>query len=187
MIVPMNYSEVTYLTCTSGAVSTYKFIMNAVYDPNSSGAGIKPYLTDQMEMFYNVLVVTGCKAEITYSTQAACDVLIVMAPSIASITPPDASTQAGLPGAKSAVLTKDTGPITLVDYYDVAKQWGTTKEEILIDDAFQSTSSANPSAKSYLNLTAKPLDNTTTATVYLTVKLKLYVVWKQRIQQTEST
>lgn len=187
VIMPMKYAETVLLTCTGGAVATYKFRLNSVYDPNLTGAGHKTFYTDQMDALYGISIVTGCKVEVTFTSGSTAAINCVIAPSIASVTPVDADTAREKYGGQGLVLSPSNGPVVLEDYFDIAKLWGTNREEILSDDSWQGTATTNPTAVTYLNITCKPVDGATTSTVYAAVKLTQYVYWKQKKQQDEST
>jgi len=49
----LRYSDYFQLTTTSGAVSTYVFAANGLYDPNITGTGHQPMGFDQLLQFYN--------------------------------------------------------------------------------------------------------------------------------------
>lgn len=61
----LRYSTTFQLVCTSGAVATYVFRANDLFDPDYTGTGHQPMGFDQMILFYNHFVVTSAKIKAT--------------------------------------------------------------------------------------------------------------------------
>lgn len=184
--MPLKYSEVVSITCTSGAVGTYVFRLNSPYDPNFSGSGHQPYYFDEMTSLYTTYVVYGCSAEVEFSSGSTSAITCAMHPSLNNSSATDAILECEKPHAKCGVLTPNAGPLKLYSYYDIGRVFGSSKNQILADIAWQGTSGAGPSTTAYLKISVRPVDNSTTSTIFLNVALKMYIAFKQRIEQTES-
>jgi len=61
----LRYSTTFQLTCTSGAVATYVFRANDLFDPDYTGTGHQPMGFDQMMLSYNHFCVTHSKIKVT--------------------------------------------------------------------------------------------------------------------------
>lgn len=66
----LRYSADISLSSSSGAVSTYVFAANDLFDPDRTGTGHQPMGFDQMMIFYNHFCVTHCKAKIIFKSAA---------------------------------------------------------------------------------------------------------------------
>lgn len=64
-MVKLRYITTIGLDASAGAVSSYGFRSNSIYDPDYSGTGAQPYYTDQMFASYNKCTVVGSKITIT--------------------------------------------------------------------------------------------------------------------------
>lgn len=62
----MRYSDSTFLTATSGAVTTYVLRANDLFDPDLTGTGHQPMGFDQMMVFYNHFCVVKSKLIVTF-------------------------------------------------------------------------------------------------------------------------
>lgn len=69
--VKLNYYEVLAMTSTSGLNSFYTFIINNMYDTNSSGTGHQPYGYDEWSNFYKQYEVTSATISVRFSHQNA--------------------------------------------------------------------------------------------------------------------
>lgn len=61
MLVKQKYQETITLTSTSGALASYLFRLNSLYDPNYTSTGHQPMYFDQFMALYNHYTVIGCK------------------------------------------------------------------------------------------------------------------------------
>lgn len=64
-MVKLRYITNISLDASAGAVTSYGFRSNSIYDPDYSGTGNQPYYTDQMFASYNKCTVVGSKITIT--------------------------------------------------------------------------------------------------------------------------
>lgn len=66
--VTLRYVGGFQLTSTSGALASYKFRANGIYDPDYSGGGHQPYLHDTWQTLYNHYMVKSSRITINFST-----------------------------------------------------------------------------------------------------------------------
>lgn len=64
-MVKLRYITNVDIDASAGAVATYGFRSNSIFDPDYSGTGNQPYYTDQMFASYNKCTVVGSKITIT--------------------------------------------------------------------------------------------------------------------------
>lgn len=184
----LNYMQDVNMTSTAGSIATYIFRGNSLTTPNYSGSGHQPYLFDQFMALYTTYVVYGVKVEVTFTTNSTAPLLCVLHPSLTGASSASSVTDAEKGESVHGILGPNgsTPYLKLEKYYDVGKIFGSSKSQILFDIAWQGTSSTDPSALCYLKAVAKPVDGSTTATIYLNWKLKFYCTLRQRIEQTQS-
>lgn len=185
----MNHVTNVNHTNTGGALATYVFRANSLYDPNETGGGHQPYLFDQYMALYTTYVVYGAYFEITFSSATTAPIFCVLTPSLSNAASTSSVTDAEKGESVSGILNQagsQPGPLVLKKYVDIGRAFGSTKGQILFDIAWQGTSTGNPSTLAYLKATTRPVDASTTALVYMNVKIKYYVTFRQRIEQTQS-
>lgn len=187
-MMPLKYSENVSMNCSNGATNTYLFRLNSLYDPNRSGNGHQPYTFDQIMGLYDVYVVTGCKVTVVFSTEAGIMMNVAIHGNKDTLTPTNIQELYELKGTVFGQVSSLVRPIVLQKYYSIDELWGSSRSEITSDDAFQGTSSANPTAQGTLHISAQPaiLTDASTRTVNMTVTLKYYCIFKQPKTQTQS-
>lgn len=63
----LRYSEIVYLTSTSGSVAQYAFRLNSLFDPNFTGTGHQPYYFDQLAAVYKRYTIRNAKMQAKFS------------------------------------------------------------------------------------------------------------------------
>jgi hypothetical protein len=61
----MRYAEVVNLSGVAGALNTYQFALNGLFDPNITGSGHQPIGYDQWNVFFRNYLVHGARFKIT--------------------------------------------------------------------------------------------------------------------------
>lgn len=147
-------SEVA-LSSTTGAVSTYQFSCNGMFDPNITGSGHQPLYFDQLTAIYDHYTVlrSFIRIRITAGTNAVPYIigLYVDDDTSTALSPDEAFEQ----NTASFVPVNggDTTPnITLVKAWDASKYFGPNP---LANDNLQGTSAANPTEQSYFTVKFK--------------------------------
>lgn len=181
LIVPLKYVENVSMDCNSGATNTYLFRLNSLYDPNRSGTGHQPYMFDQLSALYDVYVVTGCKATVTFTTEAPIYMNCAIHGNKDTLTPTNIQELIELKNTRYGAINDQTSPLVLSKYFSMDELWGSSRSEILSDDAFQGTASGNPTAQGTLHISSQAaiLTDASSRTVNMNVSLKYYVVFKQ--------
>lgn len=188
LILPLIYSENVSMDCTNGATNTYLFRLNSLYDPNRSGTGHQPYMFDQFSALYDVYVVTGCKVSVTFTTEAPIYMNVAIHGDKDTLTPTNISELIELPRTLYGAINDQTQPLVLTKYFSIDELWGSSRSEIMSDDAFQGTASGNPTAQGTLHISGQAaiLNDASTRTVNMNVRLKYYVTFKQPKVQAQS-
>jgi len=67
----LRYHETVTLTSVAGAINTYVFRANDLFDPNYTGTGHQPMGFDQMMVFYNHFAVNKCRIKVVANNISA--------------------------------------------------------------------------------------------------------------------
>ena len=152
-----------------------------------TSTGTQPNLFDQLGGIWTRYCVYGTKVTVEAMTPTASSpTMLTVRPTLSSSAPTDVEAEAERRWGKSTIIGANTSKGKIVEYVDVGSLYGFSKEQVLTDDLFAANVSANPGNVVYLNVVCKPLDNTTTTTVYLTVTLLFYTKWTNVLDQNPS-
>lgn len=177
--VKLKYKTVIGLVSTSGALSTYVFRGNSIFDPDSSGIGHQPYFTDQWDTMYDDYIVLGSSIKVeSFNTSGQTNAsLITVVPSTAVTTfGSTASDQmAEQPYAKSKVGMQNADVIKIKSYMTTQKIYGLPKMATQIDPNFGAAFTASPVTQWYWHIGYNTLDQSTTqAGQWIEVTLMYY-------------
>lgn len=187
LLIPLRYSQTITLSCTSGAVAYHQFRCNSLYDPDYTTTGTQPMLYDQLSAIWTKYCVYGCKVNAEFITPTASSpTQVTLRPSVTSSAPSDNDAEAERRWGRTAVIMKETNKAILSEYIDIGQVYGYNKSQIITDDTFTSLNTGNPLNIVYLNVVAKPLDNSTTTTVYVHLTMTFYTLFRQVYDQTPS-
>lgn len=150
----LRYSDYFALTSTAGAVATYVFSCNGLYDPNITGTGHQPAGFDQMMLSYEHYCVTRSRIAITYlntSTTTAPTVAVSLEAGATPVTIPSQNIEDGMIRTVRLYGAAVNGSMaTLNMFCDLAKFGGVVK--ILDDPEYRGTIAANPAEQSYFHV-----------------------------------
>jgi len=173
------YEEIISLTSTTGALATYRFNANGMYDPNTSGTGHQPLFFDQMTALYNHYTVIGSRITLTVMNQTSSGV----AGTVGVIYNDDTATAytdiTGF-GEQSAGRTRmipggANTTFVLGLKYSAKKTFGGS---ILSNTSLQGTASANPSEASYFDI-GYQCTGTGTNALIVKVHVSYIAVWSE--------
>jgi len=152
----LRYSDNFFLTSASGAVASYVFSANGLYDPNITGTGHQPMGFDQMMQFYNHYCVTWARATIVavnQSTGFPCQLVIRQDSTNTPITSIDRILEAGGSAYTHLDLygsTNSQKELSLI--VNVPKLQGVTLDNALADATLRGDASANPTEQTYFHI-----------------------------------
>jgi len=186
----MNHKYVSapvQLNCVAGAMGTYVWSCNGLYDPDITGTGHQPLYFDQMALIYNHYHVIGAKIKIQVQTTEE-----VLGPCIGCLWIDDNSTTSA--STIDAVAEQDRW--TLRNFSGTNHDPGTTwrakwsakksfGKGIMANNELKGTGSANPSEQSYFKFSYNTVD-TTSATIYLTVEIEYIAIWNEKKEVAQS-
>lgn len=167
-----------YVETNSMALSnaySYQFNLNSVFDPNRSGIGHKPYMTNTMSTLYNRYRVLSCSYTISaYNSNNT--VLVSATPANNPITFSTTDEAMENPRTKWVVQTAGGTIKTLKGFVNIASLMGRTKAQYLADDNYQALTSASPSELGILNMAAQSIV-AADVQVDFTITLNYLVEW----------
>lgn len=181
MVVTHKYSEIITLTGTSGAMGSYQFSCNGLYDPNITGIGHQPYYFDQLTALYNHYCVIGSKFTAKFTPISAAQPATMVCLFInddTSVTGAAIDTQEELGTARWKVVPNST----TVPMPPLRVKWSAKKyfgKSVLANTDLQGTVSANPTEQSYFTLCIGSMDKINTTSCYVEVIIEYIAVWKE--------
>jgi len=153
----LRYHENVTLSSTSGALSTYVFRANDLYDPNYTGTGHSAMGSDQMLIFYNHFCVDTCKVTVNCANTAAGSfhVGIRQDATFTALTDPNQMIEFG--GITYDVLeAKNTygSSKTMSMVFDIARIQGVDRRAIMNDSQLRGDATNFPLEITYIQLVA---------------------------------
>lgn len=150
----LHYHETVSLSSTTGAVATYVFATNGLYDPNITGTGHQPAGFDQVMLFYNHYYVSKASIRVnirntTTSVSPTC-ILSVNGSATAITNTFELQEDGSNVMVKLGPPTIDNSMATLVAKCDVGKFGGV--KDLSDVTAYQGDASSNPAELSYFHL-----------------------------------
>lgn len=150
----LRYADTITLSSTSGAVATYVFSTNGLYDPDISGTGHQPAGFDQMMLSYEHYTVLRARMTATFHNNTASVQPTAALGLNASSTPITTVTQIVEDGLVTTVRMNGNGVYgcvqTIQRSIDVGKFGGVPR--ILDDPNYRGSVAGNPAEQSYFML-----------------------------------
>lgn len=183
----LKYCEVISMSSGTGLLGTQQaYLLNSIYDTNSTGAGHQPYGHDTLATIYNKYRVVATRVQIVFTTPGgASDMICVMAPS--------ANTSAGMtnlqlyqvqewPQSTCGILPSDgERRCVLQQTYDMSVQAGVSKAVYLAGDEYEAVIGASPSKSVFLTFNVGCVDGTGSQACKAHVLLEFDVIFFDRI------
>jgi hypothetical protein len=174
-----------------GAVSTYQFRVNSIFDPDYTGVGHQPLGHDQWATFYNRSRVRGCSYTVTFtnlSSTEEVEVAVECRPNSTVNTVYDTIREGPLCAFKSilGIAGSNNAIRSTKGYASVAKIRGTTPARVSAESDFQAVIGNNPPIEVFLNLHQQNQDVNTAVTIRARVDITYHVEFFDRKIQTQS-
>lgn len=174
----LTYFDTSSISVTVGAMSSYVFSVNGLYDPNVTGTGHQPAGFDQMMVFFDHYVVVHSKATVTWANAASAStpqIALSLNSTVTPVTDPVVLNETGYvardilnvagtnDGIKTTSMTCDVSKFQGVPIpKDNPELWG--------------SATANPVEQSYFNLSAWEGLSSTSAVVRFEIMIE-YDAW----------
>jgi len=185
--VKLIYRESLAFSQTSGDLADNVYRANSLYDPDATGAGGQPYLSDQWAAMYGIYTVIGCGIEVTAMAGGvnATNVRFGVTPTTTS-TAFSANTQEESeerPYAKARSLQMGAtgiGQGVIKSYMSTAKMNGIQRAQVETDSLWSGIFGNNPSNLWYWHVW-NYVPSANTQSLQMIVKLTFYCVLRTRI------
>lgn len=181
--VTHKYNETIVLTTGAlGALNTYNFSCNGMYDPNVSGTGHQPLYFDQVGAMYNHYTVIGSKITVTFSNQTGVD--NNNRPCTVGILVTDDGTITGTVDTlkeNGYARWKWTGSLGY-EKAIVTNKWSAKKTfggSIMGNDQLQGTPNVNPTEQSYYTLFVSSEQSAIASSIVADVSITYIAVWDE--------
>lgn len=171
------YCDQFTLQSTGGGITTQKFWVNGLTDPDISGTGHKPRFFNQLATLYDRYRVYGCRVEVNAICKTAGErgvIVLTANPNDPDcVTPPTSINGAMERGMPYRIVT-DKRTSKLKQYFDVSKVWGVQRSRVRDDDVFSASSTGNPSWQTFFQLQYETLSAFASTDMECTVKITYY-------------
>jgi len=179
--VTLRYTQKNTITSTTGALVSYDFRGNSVFDPDFTGTGAQPAGFDDFALNYNRYRVMGSKisASITTIATGGLTIDVAMFPYNAQVSVATIVDAVAQPYSKYASVGINYPAILQTDMTS-AKILGRPHSAVLGSDACQSLCSTNPSDVWFWAFRFATVDSATTSVSYVTFVIDYDVIFFDR-------
>ena len=179
------YHEQFGLTSTTGALNTYNFRCNSLFDPNQTGTGHQPLYYDNLVAIYRHFTVIGAKCTFRVvpdgsSAQAPFQVTCWINDDTTS--PANIDTIAESKSSKTVIVGGINPQQQTVTLYWSGKQFFGVAA---YNDDMQGQG-VNPSEQSYFTYSMQPLDKTSSVTARVLVTIDYITLWSELSDQAQN-
>lgn len=178
MVMTHKYSEIVVPTCTGGALYTYSFLCNGLYDPNASGVGHQPYYFDQMGALYDHYIVIGSEITVKFTHLVTTNYASIVGCYInddSTVTPVSITPLLENSNVKHRMLAAgQTQPSVFKLKWSAKKAFG---KSVLANSELKGSTSANPLETQSFTFFVQPTDLITTQSYNVEVDIKYIAVW----------
>lgn len=183
----LRYADTITLSSTSGAVASWVFAANGLYDPDVTGTGHQPAGFDQMMLSYEHYCVTKARISATFHNNTTSVFPTVGVSVNAAATPVTLVNQIVEDGLVTTNRLYSNGVFgavaTLQRSIDIARFGGV--DDILDDNSYRGTVASNPSELSYFILQLWDTESTT-STCSVDLIIEFEAVFTEPRKLTES-
>lgn len=178
MNIRHKYRETVPITCTAGAMGSYFFSCNSLYDPNKTGTGHQPMYYDQVAAVYSYYVVTGSKisVRVTHDSGSNSAVTIALTKNEdAAISPSNIDGVIEQSWAKSVTLGESSTDVAqLSSSFSMKQRQGASG---IANDLFRADINNNPVDQTFYQISCQPTDRASTLLVNVEVTIEYMAVW----------
>jgi len=151
----IRYSDVFQLTSTSGAVASYVWAANGLYDPDVTGTGHQAMGFDQLMVFYEHFCVAKCKISLvaTNASAAPCQIVLRQDAGATPITVINRILEIGANAYTHLDVSGTTNSQKELKLsLDIAKLQGISKSALTADPGLRGSVAANPTELTYAHV-----------------------------------
>lgn len=184
----LRYSTNIALASTAGAVASYVFAVNGLFDPDVTGTGHQPMGFDELMIYFNHYVVTHCRMTAVAKCVSTSKMTVCLRQDASStpITVIDRIVEIG--GGVIEYLEISTTSLAtkrLEASFDIARIQGISRQALTSDSSLRGTSAANPTELSYAHVQNWDA-NAQTGTVVFDIIMEFDAIFTEPRDGTES-
>lgn len=186
----LSYNQVIHWNQAGGGAVSQTFNANNIYDPDKTGTGTQPYLSDQLFALYHRVLVIGCSYTAQFmnnDTVVLTDICGIFATAeLGGTTTPRFAREIPFSKVKT-VGPKQSGSGTkwISDGISMDKLFGTTGLHPGNND-YTHTDGGGPAQDGFLQFIVQPLDQASTVDMYANIKICYKCIFFDRKTQTQS-
>lgn len=172
----MKYSEA--FNIGGNGPQAQRFLLNSVYDPNSTGIGHQPYGHDTLATIYNRYRVISCSYVISAVDSAGRYVQVAALPANENVLTLSTSEMRENPRCRYIVQAPNAHLKMLTGKVYLPSLVGRSKAQYMADDRYQSTVGSSPAEAAVLNIFIQDMaDGNNVLNTNLNVTLEYTVEW----------
>lgn len=185
----LRYVNVVALNGSAGALQTYKWKCNGMYDPDQSSTGHQPLYFDNYMAIYDHYTVIGSKAIFKIVSKDGTSTIPFRA---ATYIDDDTSQTAQ---TIDAIAEQNQGQVVLFSGGDnnppkiLTQTWGAVKwfgGDPLANDNLQGSASADPQELSFFNVAVQACDAVSSCNTYINVEIEYLAVFDEIKDQAQN-
>lgn len=172
------YCESVVVNGTSGAIGTYTWSANGLFDPNITGTGHQPYGYDQFQAYYSSWMVERSEfvCEVVTSQIGRCGVMLSSESNpAATLTSSDLMSEPGT-GQNGLSYATAGAPRSFLADWDLKARHPDHDPA-----ALSGVVNSNPSTQDYYTFYVQALDGSTTVPANVAVCITYHVLWRDPI------
>lgn len=174
------YCDIVTVTSTTGALGTYRFRCNGMFDPDYTSTGHQPMYFDQMSAIYDHFTVIGSKIKIKVTPQTT-----ISAASYVGMFINDDTSSTNITGIP-ALMEQPTGvvkqiPVAVSNPVYMTKSWSAKKffpGSTMANVNLSGTPTSDPSEQSIYEICCQ-CSNNATGTFQVEVEISYIAVWSE--------
>lgn len=182
-------SAFTLTTAAVGALTSYAWNLNDLFDPDRTGVGHQPYLFDQIKVLYTNYLVYGCYVAIKLSPIAYNQNLVLTGIRLNnSISSPPTSWDYLKEIGHTAFISIVAGAPTKMyrRYISISKAIGVDFSSYLTDPDYKTAMGSSPSTIPTLSLSYSSGDGVSQPSFYVELTMVFYTKFSQLITAAQS-
>lgn len=181
LLMRHRFTEVGNLSSAAGALGTFNYRANGMFDPNQTSTGHQPLYFDQLAAVYDHYTVIGSVIKVKFIPLAGNTVPMlvgIMKNDDTVITPTLAINLVEQSGTVSGVLTNPGAQpyLTLTQKFSAK---GTFGGNALSNDNLQGNATSDPAEQTLFTLFAQSIDLTSSTQCYLQIDIEYLAVWDE--------
>lgn len=166
------------IVCTSGTVNYLQYGLNCLYDPYLGAGGDQALGFDQLIALYDDYVVTACAYSIHVTTTGTGtgtnNIYYAVAPHVTTMVGFEPELLAEQPRGRLMYAYPGAPFRPVKGYCKMSTLFGVPSSSILSEISYSGNVSNNPPAQAFLSIGCQPIDQSSSATVFVVTKLVFY-------------